>query len=125
MTLLGRTVGHPITAEALETWEVAKNVSRVTYVTEELQALCPVTGQPDIYAASITWFPDSGQTIESKGMKHYLWSYRDLGVSCEDLAADIAHDLTTRLGTDVTVTLTQQVRGGLSLTATAIGARHP
>jgi len=122
-TLLGKVAHGPIRADQIERWTVKPNVGGVQYVTEELLCQCPVTHQPDTYHATITWDASQvGYTLESKGVKHYLWRYRDLALSCEDLAATIARDLTNRLGTDVEVVLTQQVRGGLELTASAEGA---
>ncbi|MGW1071563.1 preQ(1) synthase [Streptomyces sp. NPDC002537] len=115
---LGQTVGHAISADALDTVTVPENVGLVAYRTTELSALCPVTGQPDIYDATISYQPD-GRSLESKALKHYLWGFRDKGIYCETLAATLADDLATVLGTPVTVELRQQVRGGLTLSATA------
>ncbi|MEV0324720.1 NADPH-dependent 7-cyano-7-deazaguanine reductase [Streptomyces sp. NPDC050658] len=115
---LGRTVGHPITADALDTVAVPDEVQHVAYRTSELAALCPVTQQPDVYDATITYTP-RGRSLESKAFKHYLWSFRDQGIYCETLAATIARDLSAVLNAAVTVDLRQQVRGGLTLSATA------
>lgn len=123
LSILGRTAAGPLVADQIEVWDLPARVL-VTYETGELSALCPVTGQPDIYSASISYAAD--KTLESKGLKHYLWSFRDQGISAEVLAITIATDLSARLGEDVSVDLTQQVRGGLSLTAshTASGGQR-
>lgn len=116
--LLGRTVGASISASELDLWTLPSAVD-VTYNTSELQALCPATGQPDLYDCTISY---SGTcTIESKALKHYLWSFRDVGIGCEELAATLADELTHVLGSSVTVTLAQQTRGGLRLSATCCG----
>lgn len=115
---LGRTVGHPITAGDLDTVTVPDDVQHVTYRTSELAAMCPVTNQPDTYEATITYVPQ-GRSLESKAFKHYLWSFRDQGIYCETLAATIARELAAVLNAAVTVDLRQQVRGGLTLSATA------
>lgn len=117
-SILGKTASGPISAEEIEVWEL-EGASNTTYYTEELSALCPVTHQPDIYSAEITYL--APVTFESKGMKHYLWGFRDQGISCEALAHKIATDLSHALNHPVTVTLTQQVRGGLSLSASVTG----
>jgi NADPH-dependent 7-cyano-7-deazaguanine reductase QueF len=119
-THLGHTVTHPIAAADIDLWPLASNMEGVEYVTDELQAVCPVTKQPDIYTARITYSGD--KTLESKGVKLYLWGFRDEPVGCEDLAARIARELTGHLGSPVQVELTQQVRGGLTLRALAVGA---
>ena len=93
------------------------------YTTKALNALCPVTGQPDQYELTITYTPD-GRTIESKSLKLYLWSFRDQGVYAENLAARIARDLGKALGRTVSVELIQQVRGGLVLKASAYFDRY-
>lgn len=121
-SLLGKTATGPISAPQIETWPLRPNAVSVTYETTELMCNCPVTGQPDIYTAMITWDGSAGTTFESKGMKHYLWGFRDRRLSCEALASQIADELSWALGDDVTVRLIQQVRGGLTLSATARGA---
>jgi 7-cyano-7-deazaguanine reductase len=60
--------------------------------------------------------------LESKSLKLYLARYRNEGVFCEALAVrlrdDIAEALEVKPG-DVTVTLSQKARGGITITATA------
>lgn len=120
--ILGRTVGRPITAAELETVTAPESVASVTFETGELSALCPVTRQPDIYHAEISYVPN-GASLESKALKHYLWGFRNEGIFAEDLAHRIASDLAVQLTCSVTVELRQQVRGGLTLTVLAeVGA---
>ena len=53
--------------------------------------------------------PDRIQTL-----KLYLWSFRDRGIFAEDLAATLLKDLASACDpVEMTVDLTQQVRGGL------------
>lgn len=113
--VLGEQVSHPITASELDVIEgIDSLVTNVTYTTKELSALCPVTGQPDQYELRVH-YSATGRTIESKSLKLYLWSFRDQGIYAEDLAGRIARDLCRVLRTVVSVTLVQQVRGGLVL----------
>jgi len=96
-------------------------VSHVEMTSDELTAMCPVTGQPDLYTATIEYWPGS-LCIESKSLKLYLSGYRNEGHFCEALAVKIRDDVaeTLELPPDkVRVTLTQKARGGISITATS------
>ena len=96
-------------------------VSRVEMTSDELVAVCPVTGQPDLYLASIDYSP-ADRCLESKSLKLYLNGFRNVGVFCEALAVKIRDDVAEALGLsaeDVTVTLEQKARGGITITATA------
>lgn len=131
-TYLGRHLGRPLAADEMAsaseaTIPAAAHLREVVFTTTELSANCPVTGQPDLYATTISYRPTGGLCLESKALKHYLWSFRDKGVFAEDLASQIAEDLHAVLNSTVNVELIQQVRGGLTLTAraTAPTARNP
>lgn len=94
-------------------------VSRVEMTSDELTALCPVTGQPDLYVAAIEYWPGE-LCLESKSLKLYLNGYRTEGHFCEALAVKIRDDLAEalRLAPEkVRVTLKQKARGGISITA--------
>ena len=94
-------------------------VSQVELVSDELTAVCPITGQPDFYVASIEYQPGS-LCLESKSLKLYLARFRDEGAFCEALAVRIRDDVAQalELGPErVTVTLEQKPRGGITITA--------
>jgi 7-cyano-7-deazaguanine reductase len=96
-------------------------VSYVEMTSDELVAVCPVTGQPDLYVASIEYSP-TDRCLESKSLKLYLNRFRDEGHFCEALAVKIRDDVGEALGLapdEVTVTLEQKARGGITITATA------
>jgi 7-cyano-7-deazaguanine reductase len=96
-------------------------VSVVTMVSDELTAVCPVTGQPDQYVAELEYEPDA-LCIESKSLKLYLAQFRNEGHFCEALAVRIRDDLAEALQVPrehVTVTLEQKARGGITITAVA------
>jgi 7-cyano-7-deazaguanine reductase len=96
-------------------------VSRVELTSDELVAVCPITGQPDLYVAAIEYTPRD-LCLESKSLKLYLSSYRNEGVFCEALAVKIRDDVADALGLDadgVRVRLTQKARGGITITATS------
>jgi 7-cyano-7-deazaguanine reductase len=94
-------------------------VSRVEMRSDELTAICPVTGQPDLYLATIEFWPQ-GLCLESKSLKLYLGRYRNEGHFCEALAVKVRDDVAEvlKLPTDqVRVTLEQKARGGIIITA--------
>ena len=96
-------------------------VELVEMTSDELTAMCPVTGQPDLYVATIEYAPDE-LCLESKSLKLYLARFRNEGAFCEALAVRIRDDVAEALGLDqsrVTVTLEQKARGGITITAIA------
>ena len=113
--MLGRQVAEGEYGR-LDTFAVDRPI-RVVFTTEELQALCPaVEGtQPDIYKATISYTAVT-QAIESKSLKLWLTTYRDKRIFAEHLAGEMA-DHIAALGdgvTDIEVTLSQNVRGGIA-----------
>ncbi|MDQ4126495.1 MAG: preQ(1) synthase [Actinomycetota bacterium] len=115
--VLGREARGPIGAEALDTvpWVHGDSDAVVEFTTDELTAICPVTGQPDFYDLKLTYRPGE-RLIESKAMKLYLWGFRDRGAFAEDLAATLLKDLVRACDpVEMSVDLTQQVRGGLQI----------
>ncbi len=115
--VLGREARGPIGAEQLDTvpWNHPDADALVELSTNELTAICPVTGQPDFYELKLSYRPTT-RLLESKAMKLYLWGFRDRGMFAEDLAATLLEDLVAACGpAEMTVDLTQQVRGGLKI----------
>jgi 7-cyano-7-deazaguanine reductase len=95
-------------------------VSHVQLTSDELVAVCPITGQADFYTAAIEYWPGP-LCIESKSLKLYLATYRNEGVFCEALAVKIRDDVAEALELPpdkVRVALTQKARGGITITAT-------
>jgi 7-cyano-7-deazaguanine reductase len=96
-------------------------VSHVDMTSDELAAICPVTGQPDQYTATIEYWPQA-LCIESKSLKLYLNAFRNEGAFCEALTVKIRDDVAEALGLQadgVKVTLRQKARGGITITATS------
>lgn len=115
-------LGHAGSAHyaGLETF-ANPGVSRVEMTSDELTAVCPVTGQPDLYVATIEYAPGAS-CIESKSLKLYLGRFRSEEHFCEALAVRIRDDVASALelpADEVRVTLRQKARGGISITATA------
>ena len=115
--VLGREVRGPIGAEQLDAvpWDHADADATVEFTTNELTATCPITGQPDFYELRFNYRPKES-LIESKSLKLYLWGFRDKGIFAEDLAATLLKDLVAACEPEeMTIDLTQQVRGGLQI----------
>jgi 7-cyano-7-deazaguanine reductase len=96
-------------------------VSRVEMRSDELTAVCPITGQPDLYVAAIAYEPKD-LCLESKSVKLYLAGFRNEGAFCEALAVRIRDDVAEALELPagaVRVTLEQKARGGITITATS------
>jgi NADPH-dependent 7-cyano-7-deazaguanine reductase QueF len=93
----------------------------ISFTTSELIAHCPVTGQRDLYDATVEITATA--TLESKSLKLYLASWDKEQILAEDLANTIADDVAEALGSTaerVAVTLEQNVRGGISISVTTV-----
>ena len=115
-------LGHPDSDQyaGLETF-ANPGVSHVEMRSDELTAVCPVTGQPDLYVATVAFWPQA-LCIESKSLKLYLSGIRNEGHFCEALAVKIRDDVAEALELPpdkVRVTLDQKARGGITITATS------
>ena len=103
----------------LDTFPAPPSVTSVQMASDEVTALCAVTGQPDWYTVTITYRPD-GRCIESKSLKLYLGSFRNRGVFGESFADQIARDVMEAAAPRwVRVTVVQKPRGGITITASA------
>lgn len=115
---LGKSASAP--TRELEVFAAPGSVHRVVLETSEVTSLCPVTGQPDWQQVIIEYAPGS-YCIESKSLKLYLWSFREVGVFCEALADQIAADVYAACEPRwCKVTIKQAPRGGISITAVAV-----
>jgi 7-cyano-7-deazaguanine reductase len=111
LTMLGRPVRGPV--DHVETFPAPANCHRVRFLSDEVSSVCPVTGQPDVSSVEIDYVPRD-RCVESKSLKHYLWSFRDRPVFAEALAAEIAEEIERATGArGVRVVVTQHVRGGI------------
>ena len=94
-------------------------VEQVEMRSDELAAVCPITGQPDLYVVTIEYWPGD-RCIESKSLKLYLGRFRNEGAFCEALAVTIRDDIARALDLPpdkVRITLAQKARGGITITA--------
>lgn len=118
LTLLGNSQAKAPT-ELLESFERPPHCHRVVMSSDEVTAVCPVTGQPDFYKVDINYVP-TNRCIESKSLKLKLQSYRDKGLFVEALASEIAGHVVESINpVSVEVSITQKPRGGVQIVATA------
>lgn len=92
---------------------------QVTFETEEFTSLCPMTGQPDFGAITITYVPGE-RCVESKSLKLYLFSYRSEPSFMETLTNRILDDLVAVLKPRrMLVTGNFRPRGGIGIVVEA------
>ncbi len=121
-TALGKPMNQP--NKALDTFPAPPHVTQVRFTTDELTSYCPVTEQPDFNTLEILYTPDK-VCVESKSLKLYLWTFRDERIFGEGLASQIAQDLFDALRPhSCKVVLTQNIRGGIQMVATAVLERE-
>lgn len=104
--------------EGLEVFDAPTGVQRVTLETDECCAICPVTSQPDWYTIRIEYTPTT-KCVESKTFKLYIQSFKNSGLFCEQFAEKLATDISQAVETEVSATVIQKPRGGVSIVATA------
>ena len=82
----------------------------------EFTCLCPLTGQPDFATLALDYIPDK-LNLELKGLKLYLWSFRDRGVFHEAVTNEIVDHMAARIKPRfLRLTARWYVRGGLFTT---------
>jgi 7-cyano-7-deazaguanine reductase len=86
----------------------------------EFTAVCPKTGQPDFGTILITYVPDAS-IIELKGLKLYLFEYRNRGIYYEHSINQILDDLVAACKPRRMRVIGQFTpRGGISSRVTAV-----
>jgi len=82
----------------LETFENAnrQRIYWITFKTSEFTSLCPITGQPDFATITIEYIPDQ-LCVESKSLKLYLFSFRQIGTFYEEIVNRVYTDLFEQL----------------------------
>jgi 7-cyano-7-deazaguanine reductase len=91
----------------------------VTYETEpgEFSAVCPFSGLPDYGTVRVEYVPGDW-ILELKSLKYYFVSWREIGITQEDVTAYIFKDLQAPLDNPqhLVVTTEYNVRGGINTT---------
>lgn len=85
----------------------------------EFTCLCPLTGQPDFATLVLDYVPDR-TCVELKGLKLYLWSFRDQGAFHEAVTNTIVDEIVGRIKPRfLRLTARWYVRGGIYTTVVA------
>lgn len=63
----------------------------IVHETEELIAVCPMTGLPDFYSLRVSYIPNA-HIVELKSLKFYFFAYKDMPIFHEHLASKILED---------------------------------
>jgi 7-cyano-7-deazaguanine reductase len=92
LTQLGRRAGIPASPDKARLETVPNPHPGETYlvrlVAPEFTSLCPITGQPDFAHLVIDYVPGA-RIVESKSLKLYLASFRNVGAFHEDCALTV------------------------------------
>jgi 7-cyano-7-deazaguanine reductase len=125
LTILGSRISrfpqHPGEAR-LETipFKTGAGKSTVTLFTDEFTSLCPVTGQPDFGEITIEYVPRK-KIVESKSLKLYLFSFRNVGMFQEEIVNRILSDLKKALSPKyIKVSGKFKPRGGITLSPSSV-----
>jgi len=88
-----------------------------TFETDELTALCPFEfGGPDYYKFTLKYVP-SQNCVESKSLKKFIESYRDVEITAEGLGAEMYDGISTVIDPKkMYLRLEQARRGGIEET---------
>jgi len=133
LTLLGRSEARiPASPEQarLETFpNPAKREYHIHFETDDFTSLCPVTGQADFARIEIDYVPDR-VCVESKSLKFYLASYRNVRAFNEAVTNRILDDFVRACRPlQAVVTAQFSARGGIWLSVRAENStakvRHP
>ena len=124
LTLLGRSevrIPASPTEARLETFRnpAPRRNYRIHFETDDFTSVCPVTGQPDFARIDIDYVPDR-LCLESKSLKFYLASYRNVRAFNEAVTNHILDDFVkTCAPREAIVTAQFSARGGIALTVRA------
>lgn len=124
LTLLGRSENRLPQSPEEASLEVFpnRNAERHYWIEldyPEFSSLCPVTGQPDTAHLTIRYIPGE-RCIETKSLKFYLASFRNLASFNEDIVNRVLDDLVAACAPRrMSVSGRFSPRGGIRLTATA------
>ncbi len=123
LTLLGRSEAKIPASPAEARLETFANPARRAYSihfkTDDFTSLCPVTGQADFARVDIDYVPDR-LCVESKSLKFYLASYRNVRAFNEAVTNRILDDFVQACAPrHAEVTAQFSARGGIALTVHA------
>ncbi|MCQ2350601.1 MAG: preQ(1) synthase [Paludibacteraceae bacterium] len=117
--ILGKSTEYPkdYAPQVLEAFENKHkgNDYFVKFNCPEFTSLCPITSQPDFATIYVSYIPDE-KLVESKSMKLYLFSFRNVGEFHENCINTIMKDLINLLNPKyIEVWGKFMPRGGISI----------
>ena len=114
-----RTLNSPFRKTVNET-----SVDVVYFSVPEFTCVCPVTRQPDFAELNI-WYMPGQYIVESKSLKLYIHSFRNIGIFHEAAVRVIKEDLVNLLRPRwLRVTGEFNRRGGIASNVTSMAAAH-
>lgn len=120
---LGKISNSPIGEVELVAWKGGRVV--VHFDCSEFSSHCPVTHQPDYGRIEISYVPKE-KIIETKSLKLYLWSYRNVRKFNEGIVDQLAEQLFIMADPEwIEVIGNFNPRGGISVTARAERGKRP
>lgn len=123
LSILGEKVVQPQHPDEAELEVIHNHFPHANYEVnlfcQEFTCICPVTSQPDYAQITIHYIPDQ-LLVESKSLKLYLGSYRNLGIFHEFVVNKICEDLARALKPKwLEVKGDFSVRGGIKIVPVA------
>ena len=106
----------------IETWPNQHRGYEIRIEIPEFTSVCPKTGLPDFGLLTIEYKP-ARLCVDLKSLKHYILSYRNLGIFYENAVNRVLDDL-VRAARPVWAQVTGEfnTRGGMR---SVVKARHP
>ena len=119
-------LGNPDAAadRSLECFPIDDPGQQITLVCSEFTCRCPITGQPDWATITIEYGPHA-RVVETKSLKLYLETFREVGIFHEHLITLIRDDLVAALEPrSLRVTADFSSRGGIAVRASTAFERN-
>jgi 7-cyano-7-deazaguanine reductase len=125
LTQLGRGPSKPIRKLEAFPNSYPKRDTVITFNCDEFTCLCPITGQPDFATLEISYIPNK-LVLESKSLKLYLWTYRDVGIFHENVCNELLDALSAFLKPRwIRVVGRFYARGGIGIDVIAESGKPP
>lgn len=124
LTLLGRPIAHYPSAPSAKTIESFPNEYPnrsylIKFECADFTSLCPITAQPDFAKITIEYVP-AARCIETKSLKFYLASYRNIRSFNEEIVNRILDDVVAACSPHEALVYGEFAsRGGISLSVEA------
>lgn len=100
LSILGQKVDQPTHPDEARLEVIPNHFPEANFevnlICQEFTCICPITGQPDFAEITIHYVPDL-LLVESKSLKLYLGSYRNVGIFHEFVINKICQDLAKAL----------------------------